>query len=557
MENITLYYFSNKKYFKEIKNTNRDINHVYIDTYLWNKSNTPSKIINNFKDKYIVWDKIFILSLWKVSIFNNLENISIALEKLQALYQIDRGAIIWSFTKVVKNFNKKIPTLDKIIQYWLDPIYYKIITKETDFTNLNYPLVIKADWLTWWCWMKLINNKQEWINTFLEFTGKWLTEIFISDFFEGSEVSFSIFRLWENFIRLPISFREKSDHKLTHPDEKIKITWFIWGFWDEFSKIEKMMKIEWIYWAFYLEWIYNLGKINFLEWWTRLSWSTPIRLASMTDYNIFDQIINYIKQKNIVQPSNYSPSVQYWHYINPHSSINEQSLLQNCLSFKVEDTSILPFSTKFKKRIRINFSSDNLTELIKKSEIISQEILWFNFSNRLQKFIFELLSSFWTHRECSPITRILKNVENSHFYFSNNFNQNHLVTAVFWLIINKKQEVLFIDNSPVRWLWLPWWHIEKWESPIDTLIREIKEESNLSISWFELLWYNKIINNDNQKYPQPISYILYYIKEEITIDKNINLKWNFINYKNLSNIKSNSIDLIQFILQYKVWKIKK
>ena len=552
MENIVIYFLWNKKYFEEISKINNSLNIIYIDTYKWDFSNSVSKIVEDFHKKYVKWKKIYIISLWKVSVSNNLKHISESLDEIKNIYAIDRENIIWSLSSEVETFNNKIPTLEKINSYWLKPIKFQYIKELSDFSKFKYPLVLKSDWLTWWCWMKYIKDQYYGREEFIKFKDKWLKNIFISDFLEWIEISFSVFRLWGNFIRLPISFRESSDKELTHPDEKIKITWFIWGFEDFFSKIEKMMISEWIYWPFYLEWIFKDNEIYFLEWWTRLSWSTPIRLKSLKKYNLFKEIINYICWDNVNHPLEYSISVQYWHYIDNKNILNYNKLKNICFSLKKENTSLLPFSEKNLERIRINYNSENLSEIIEKSKKLGI-LMWIDkFDIRIKKFSFDLIKNFSSLGYVpSPICKVLNNVDKSSFYISSTLPDKELVTATFLVLINEKKQILLIDNND-RWLWLPWWHIEKWETIEDALIREVYEESWLKVKDLELLWFNKIFNNSSDwKYPSPLSYITYYIDRYISTDNhNLDSRLHFYSLRDLQLLDNSSKEILIYLLEY-------
>lgn len=110
--------------------------------------------------KYIKWSNIWIILLWKVSILNNLENISKILDILKTKYSINRNFIIWCLPNETNIFNKKLPILKVIDKYWLTPIKSQPINNIQVFDNKQYPFVLKVDWLTWGCWMNFIESKK-------------------------------------------------------------------------------------------------------------------------------------------------------------------------------------------------------------------------------------------------------------------------------------------------------------------------------------------------------------------------------------------------------------
>lgn len=555
-----LYLFWNYKYFTENRLifVEKGINLIFIDTYKNNKTYSVKKIINEFQNKHIEWNT-FILSLWKVSVNWNLINISKAIESIIKINWIPIKNFIWSNYKNSLVFNNKIPTLEIIWKYWLTPIKNKVIKSELDLKDCTFfPSVLKIDWLTWWCWMRYINSDDKLINTYKEFNLGISNNIFLSEFIEWIEISFSIFRIGDNFIRLPISFREKSDNNLTHPDDKLKITWFLWWFEEVYKNIENLMIWEDIYWAFYIEWIYDKESwnIKFLEWWTRLSWSTPIRFKSMLNYNIFEQIWNYIIWEKILYPTNYSLSVQYWYNIINTENINFDSLKNLSFLYKIENKSDLLFSNSNSLRLRININSDNLYWLF---ELIYNLwlIIWEKWlENRIKILVKDLIDTFWYKNILSPICNVIKNVNSSKFYIWEFNWDGKNITAVMWIIIDKNLNILLVNN-PKRWIWLPWWHIESNESTETCIIREIKEETWINIDTLSYFWFNEITSDNNNIYPNK-SYIFYYFKLLDYEIKYNNEKLLLLNINDFLNLKTNSNQIVNFTLYFldlfKKWK---
>lgn len=391
MEYIDVYIFWNERYYNEFrKHPIGHIRFIYVKTYSNQFSYSVDEIITEFKNVFLGNQNIFFVSLWKISIPRNLENTAKSIEQLVYQFNISRDRIIWSLNEVTEVFNKKLPIIPILEKYWLKTIpSYKL--ENSNFDDFcSFPYVLKADGLTGWCGMYFIEDKSQLLENIYKLHRKGLDELFLSKYVEGIEISFSLFRIWDNFIRLPISFREKTDTKLTHPDEKIKVTWLINGFEAEFEKIEKMMKEKNIYGAFYLEWIINNGVVNYLEWWTRFSGSTSIRLKSMSMYNIFFEILNYIQWLDVSHPKIYSISVQYAKYISDSSAINIELLNEIIFESKVENTGELPYSDKNLTRMRINYTGENEDDIITKTHQIWDIIDDANLSERLNKFFYVL-----------------------------------------------------------------------------------------------------------------------------------------------------------------------
>ncbi len=77
---------------------------------------------------------------------------------------------------------------------------------------------------------------------------------------------------------------------------------------------------------------------------------------------------------------------------------------------------------------------------------------------------------------------------------------NNLRTVSRWIILNDYNKILLVKHKKWgKWV-LPWWHIEKKESPHQWFIREIREEFQIEI---EFLW-NKLETEDPWISPLPL-----------------------------------------------------
>lgn len=101
---------------------------------------------------------------------------------------------------------------------------------------------------------------------------------------------------------------------------------------------------------------------------------------------------------------------------------------------------------------------------------------------------------------------------------------DELITCTFWFV-QVKDKICLTKNY--RGWEFPGWHREKWESLMDALKREIREEVWAEIADIELFGYKKITNKTRQKnrdgsyYPFPHSYIVFYNATTQSIDKQL------------------------------------
>lgn len=114
------------------------------------------------------------------------------------------------------------------------------------------------------------------------------------------------------------------------------------------------------------------------------------------------------------------------------------------------------------------------------------------------------------------ITWEFKDWSKREFFESNELPKDELCISACWVFFYNNK-VLLTQNQ--RWIEIPWWHRENWETIEQTLIREMWEEIwiDLNIDWvFKLRWYRKVMTikpiPDRQWwfYPQPY-YMVHYI----------------------------------------------
>jgi len=93
------------------------------------------------------------------------------------------------------------------------------------------------------------------------------------------------------------------------------------------------------------------------------------------------------------------------------------------------------------------------------------------------------------------------------------FDNKNFRTTARWIVINDNKKILLVQHQKGKSWVLPWWHIEKFESPHEWLVRELKEEFQIKI---QFIW-NKLKTEDKwiELLPLPIdSYIVNYFHKK-------------------------------------------
>ncbi|MFA5755121.1 MAG: NUDIX domain-containing protein [Candidatus Paceibacterota bacterium] len=526
-----IYIFGSERHYHNFKKaTNRanlEVVHINEEGSFF-KSKTKKEIVADFEavyDRNIETKGIIIFG--RATVKGGIENISAALNIIKNIHsELKDTQIIGPSLRAAKIFNNKDLT-QKILYK------NKILTPKTyrmpfnDLEHMQFPVVLKPLNLSGGCGMKFVSNAKDFKKNILELNSLGIKDLIATEFIKGIEVTYTILRLGNIFLRLPVSFKKETDKKLTHPDAKVKLAGFYNGYDRCYNYLEDIMKKYDIYGFFSLQGVMvkkefpSEYKVYFLEAATRITGSTVIMSAALEGFDTYKTIGNWLVDHTLCFSHGRAYAIQYPSYKhNGKKTLNKLNELNWVKEVKYEDLSEMPYGTEKRDRIRISFSVNkkNLRERLKiiggilhnkqYEKDVSCAIKYFH-SKGLEYEDRECLSGEW------------ENSLSWKFYLSNYLPARRLCSAVFGLLEYNQKIVL---TKTKRGWELPGGHIEEKESIEKALKREMFEEAGANINGCILIGYRKIIashpikNRNGKSYPFPISYIPHYI---VTTDKNL------------------------------------
>jgi hypothetical protein len=498
---------------------------------IFDTTKTADELFKEFKDIYKKDQQILgFISFGKGSVVGNIEAIAEAFEKIQSSFEDLKnvqyigasyeGAKIfcnkYSTYKVLDELNIPVPKTIELV--------YDIHSKKNSklFSTLNFPLVLKAEDLSGGRGIKYINSLEILKTSLNNLYGLGINKVILSDYLKGIEATFTVFRLGDNFLRLPTSYKADTSTEMIHPDAKVKISGIFTEFNEYFEYVESLMKKYNIYGFFSLQGILTKNNnqyfVKFLEAAPRFTGSTPIMEASLVNFNIFEMLAKWFIDGEIFFGYERRPAIQYSTYIHNHfDTINKLKEKQWIIEAKYEDLSTLQYSEDESKRIRISFYLNNLNELNEKADLIADMCGNKTYRSEINNIfkIFEIEHPLIFENYTK---KVLEGNWGSdtiwEFYLSSYLPSKELCSAVFGFPKNGQK---FVLTKTERGWEIPGGHIEERENIKDALYREILEEAGLVVNYAMLFGYRKIISNkplfnkEGKQYPFPISYIPHFI----------------------------------------------
>lgn len=527
-----IYVFGSKRKFQKLKEF-FDLNMFNLEfisstkTDVYDITKTTKELFEEFSSVYKEDQEVIaFISFGKGSIINNIESIASTFKKIKNTYKLCKnaqyigpsyeGAKIFCnkylTSKILKELN--IPTPRTVHVSSLSDI--KHILKD-----LKFPIVIKAENLSGGRGIKYVENEINLQNTFKHLKDLGINKLILSEYIKGIEATFTVFRLGDNFMRLPTSYKKETTKDMVHPDAKVKISGVFTEFEEYFKYVELVMKKYNIYGFFSLQGVLvkksNKYIVKFLEAAPRLTGSTPIMEASLVGFNSFSLISEWLSNKTIFFAYKKRPAIQYSTYIHNGIKTVEELKKNNWIKeAKYENLSIVPYSEEKRDRIRISFYLDTIDSLKQKANLISNICGNKNYT----KEIFEVLDIFKNKHPYIYGNYNEKILEGNwgdtkwEFIISSYLPDTKLCSAVFGL---PKVSNGFVLTRTKRGWELPGGHIEKGESIKEALLREISEETGFLVEKAILFGYRKIItkkplfNRNGKQYPFPVSYIPHFV----------------------------------------------
>lgn len=418
--------------------------------------------------------------------------------------------------QALKDLNIPVPVTFEFLGDSVDEILSKIPD------GIKFPIVLKAENLSGGRGMKYIADTNILKSSIEHYYTLGINKFILNQYVTGVEATFTVLRLGDTFMRLPASYKNETTSEMIHPDAKVKISGVFNEFDEYFELVEKTMREYKIFGFFSLQSV--LVKNNeeysvvFLEAAPRMTGSTPIMEASLVDFNIFETIALWIKERKIEFGYTKRTALQYSSYIhNGKDTVVKLKDYSWIVEAKYEDLSKMPYSEDSKNRIRISFFLENPDQLQDRLEKISLVCNNKNYKKEVND-IFAYFSDNHPVLVKSIEKKVLEGTwgEDSRWEFclSSTLPDKDLCTAVFCL--PKVKEGLLLTKTKRGWE-LPGGHIEESENIVETLKRETLEEVGFSIQRAVLYGYRKVItskilyNKEGKAYPYPTSYIPHFI----------------------------------------------
>ena len=529
-----IYTFGSDRHYQNFKKIIDDPNCEIVQINEKGKSFKISKstedLFNEFKNLYKnnIETRGFII-FGRATVKNGIENIAEAVELIKKEYlELQEIQVVGPSFRSAKIFADKLLTQKTLANNNIPtPITYELDSNSKQgsiemIKNINFPVVLKALNLSGGCGMRFVKESSTLQKNITELKQKGISDLLITEFIKGIEITYTVLRLGDTFLRLPDSYKRETDEQLIHPDAKVKLSGFYDGYDQHYCYVEALMKKYDIYGLFTLQGILfknlvsNKYEIYFLEAATRVTGSTPIMTAALKGFDLYKTISDWIINKKIYFSYERSYAIQYSSYQHKGISSVEKLLKLDCiLEAKYENLAKMPYTDDKRDRIKISFKANPQKNLSEKLEVIG-DILD---NPPYPKEVSNVLCYFQEKNLKRKDLKCLEGTWNENisweFYLSDYLPKRELCSAVFALL--KYDNKIVLTRTHRGWE-MPGGHIENNETVEEALKRELTEEAGASLGKFKFIGYRKIIAkkpiNDSKRkvhYPFPISYIPHYI----------------------------------------------
>lgn len=345
-----------------------------------NYARSVTSVVEQFEALYTPnIDVVALIGLSRGSIIRGVENVAKAIELIINRYPELRDTYIFSPSPdAAEIFTHKARMAELLKQMGLD-------IPQTTSLNLNeaappltmpYPVVVKAPDLAGGRGMILAENDAEYQKALQDMKKDGHSEVVVSQYIDGLEISFAVLRLGNTFLRLPPCLKEGTSLDLKHPDNKVKFTGIAVYPSDIYEKIETCMTKHNIHGLLYFEAIAKAQKekykLYFLEGASRISGNSPIEFAALADFDFYQALARWVDIREVHFGFGHQLCIQFASYIHHgEEDIKKLSQLPWVIEAKLEDMGQLPHATNHSHRIRVSFIAKDFSTLPKRCKTLS------------------------------------------------------------------------------------------------------------------------------------------------------------------------------------------
>lgn len=541
-----IYVFGGLQYFRAFQEVadkkNFTLVHIFDESEdMPNYAKSSEALIELFESIYDnSQDVAAFVSLGRGTVIDGIENIAKAWELIKERHpELQSSKFVGPSCEAAKIFfDKKLiwETFEQLgVEHpqtiALDPL----LTENELFANLKdihfpFPAILKATRLSGGRGMKLISSEDDFVPAVRELKQMGIEDFILTEYIQGTEVSFAVLRLGDTFMRMPACFKEDTSLGLKHPDSRVKLTGEFKEFEQAYAAVENIMKELDITGWLYLEGILQKDDkgthtIAFIEGATRLSGNSAIEVGALEGFSFYETLLQWIEDDSLGFAYRNRLCVQHASFKHNGPKDVKKLLAKDwVLDARYEDLADMPFSTDTRTRIRVSYIGDDFHTAQQRANEIARILGDDSFAENIKEVLDKYASSDLLYEPYELSSGTWNYDLSWKFFMTSYLPRPELCTAVFCLALNKDNTIV-LTKTKRGWEMLGG-HIEAGETIVDALFREAHEEGGYTPRRYKLFGYREITSSqpifapDGRKYPFPKSFIPHFIaKSDLPLEE--------------------------------------